>query len=116
MAGAFSSERVDNPTKETETLRTQLIAAATLALTAATVAATPVLAQPHRHKVLVCTHSNHTTGTVVGAVAGGLLGNTLAHGGGKTGGTLIGAGAGAVAGHEIAKHNDHKHCHYEWRD
>ena len=97
-------------------MRTQLIAAATLALTAAAVAATPVLAQPHhRHRVQVCTHSNHTAGTVIGAVGGGLLGNALTHGGGRTGGTLIGAGAGAVAGHEIAKHNDHKHCHYEWR-
>lgn len=45
------------------------------------------------------------TGTVVGAIGGALVGNSLAHGGGRTGGTLIGAGVGAVAGHEIAKHN-----------
>ncbi|MDB5425889.1 MAG: hypothetical protein JWQ29_3305, partial [Phenylobacterium sp.] len=51
-------------------------------------------------------------GTVIGAVAGGLLGNAVSSGGGKTGGTIIGAGAGAVAGHEIAKH---KKCHYEYR-
>jgi outer membrane lipoprotein SlyB len=39
-----------------------------------------------------------------GAVAGGLLGNAVSHGGGKTGGTLLGAGAGAVVGHQIGKH------------
>ena len=44
-----------------------------------------------------------TTGTAIGAVAGGLLGNSIASGGGKTGGTLIGAGLGAVVGHEVAK-------------
>ena len=75
----------------------------------------------HRHKVWVCnnvsTRGERNTGTVVGAVAGGLLGNALSHGGGKTGGTIIGAGAGAVAGHQIAKHNaTHRVCHYEWRD
>jgi uncharacterized protein YcfJ len=97
-------------------LRTNLIAAATLAFAAASVAATPVMAQ-HRHRVMVCDRGhNHTTGTVVGAVTGGLLGNAVSHGGGKTGGTLIGAGVGAVAGHEIAKNGDHRHCHYEWRD
>jgi hypothetical protein len=40
---------------------------------------------------------------VVGAVTGGLLGNAVSHGGGKTGGTIIGAGVGAVAGNQIAK-------------
>ena len=40
-----------------------------------------------------------------GAVAGGVLGNVVSHGGGKTGGTLLGAGAGAVVGHQIGKHN-----------
>jgi hypothetical protein len=48
-------------------------------------------------------------------VAGGLIGNSVSHHGGKLGGTLIGAGVGAVAGHEIAKHNGRSHCHYEYR-
>jgi uncharacterized protein YcfJ len=97
-----------------------LIAPATLALAALSVAAAPVAAhaEHHRHKVLVCGASRHAknTGTVVGAVTGGLLGNAVSHGGGKTGGTIIGAGVGAVAGHQIAKHNGRNHCHYEWRD
>ena len=67
--------------------------------------------------IAICTRGERNTGTVVGAVAGGLLGNALSHGGGKTGGTIIGAGAGAVAGHQIAKHNaTHVKCHWEYRD
>jgi uncharacterized protein YcfJ len=45
------------------------------------------------------------TGTVVGGVAGALLGNGVSRGGGKTGGTIIGGLGGAVVGHEIAKRN-----------
>jgi hypothetical protein len=45
------------------------------------------------------------TGTVLGAVVGGLGGNALSHG--RVGGTLVGAGVGAVAGHEIAR-NGHR--------
>lgn len=100
-------------------MRNKLIASATLAAAALATAALPMAAnaQPHRHRVQVCTSSRgaRNTGTVVGAVGGGLLGNALTHGGGRTGGTIIGAGVGAVAGHEIAKHNS-RHCHYEWRE
>ena len=48
-------------------------------------------------------HDRRVGGTVIGAVAGGLLGNALSHGGGKTGGTIIGAGVGAVAGNNLAR-------------
>lgn len=84
-------------------------------------AAIPAAAQAEtRHKVRVCntvsSRGERNTGAVLGAVAGGLLGNAVSHGGGKTGGTIIGAGAGAVAGHQIAKHNGgHRECHYEYR-
>jgi uncharacterized protein YcfJ len=100
-------------------LRSKLIASATLVASALSVAALPMAAdaQPHRHRVLVCGASRHAknTGTVVGAVTGGLIGNAVSHGGGRTGGTIIGAGVGAVAGHQIAKHNGRDNCHYEWR-
>lgn len=104
-------------------MRNKFLATAAVLCSALAVAASiPVAAQAehHRHKVLVCnnesTRGQRNTGTVVGAVAGGLLGNALSHGGGKTGGTIIGAGAGAVAGHQIAKHNGNKRrCHYEYR-
>ena len=53
-----------------------------------------------------CLRFNRTTGTVAGAVGGGLLGNALV---GGTGGTLVGAAAGGVAGHELAR-NGRKRC------
>jgi uncharacterized protein YcfJ len=100
-------------------LRNKLIASAALMASALTVAAAPMAAdaQPRGHRVLVCGASRgaKNTGTVVGAVTGGLLGNAVSHGGGRTGGTIIGAGVGAVAGHEIAKNNGKRNCHYEWR-
>ena len=43
------------------------------------------------------------TGTAVGAIAGGLLGNAVAGRGAKTEGALLGAGVGAVVGHQVAK-------------
>ena len=104
-------------------MRKTLLATATLVCSALAVAATalPTVADARDgHRVRVCrdvsSRGSRNTGTVVGAVAGGLLGNALSHGGGKTGGTIIGAGAGAVAGHQIAKHNDtHRVCHWENR-
>ena len=105
-------------------MRNKLIASAAL-VSALALAAAPVIANAAehdgQHRVRVCrdvsSRGSRNTGTVVGALAGGLAGNALSHGGGKTGGTIIGAGLGAVAGHQIAKHNDtHKDCHWEWRD
>lgn len=46
-----------------------------------------------------CRRSDGTTGLVVGAVAGGVLGNIL--GGGGVLGTLLGAGGGAVLGSSV---------------
>lgn len=48
-----------------------------------------------------CRKEDGTTGTLVGAAAGGLLGNLIAPGGSKTVGTIIGAAGGAVAGRAI---------------
>lgn len=44
-----------------------------------------------------------TGGTVIGAVAGGLLGNEVARRGNRTEGTIIGAAVGALAGRAIDK-------------
>jgi len=44
-----------------------------------------------------------TTGTVVGAVAGGLLGNAVAGRGDRTEGTLLGAAVGGFAGNQLTK-------------
>lgn len=43
------------------------------------------------------------TGTILGAIAGGLLGNSIAGRGDRTLGTVLGAGGGALAGHAIEK-------------
>ena len=99
-------------------MRNKFLAPAILACSAFALAAAPLAAEAKtRHRVEVCkaSKSAKNTGTVVGALAGGLLGNAVSSGGGKTGGTLIGAGAGAVAGHQIAKHNSKQKCHYEYR-
>lgn len=49
-----------------------------------------------------CRRSDGTTGLVVGAIAGGLLGNAI---GGDTLGTLLGAGGGAILGQSIDRGN-----------
>jgi len=48
-----------------------------------------------------CRRSDGTTGLIVGAALGGLLGSELDRGRSNTAGILIGAGAGALLGREI---------------
>jgi hypothetical protein len=45
--------------------------------------------------------SDGTTGTVIGAIAGGLLGNQVAGRGDRTAGTLLGGVVGGLAGRSI---------------
>ncbi len=54
-----------------------------------------------------CKRSDGTTGTVVGAIGGGVLGAIL--GGGGALGTLLGAGGGALLGRSVDKGD--VHCH-----
>ncbi|HEY2178208.1 MAG TPA: hypothetical protein VGH15_06460 [Caulobacteraceae bacterium] len=56
----------------------------------------------YRHYYRSC-RDHRNTGTVVGAVGGGLIGAAATHG--SFGGTVLGAGAGAAAGHEVARHS-----------
>jgi len=85
-----------------------------LVLGLAAAMAIPTLAAPT--SALANCHDRKVGGTALGAVAGGLLGNSLAHGGGRLGGTLLGAGAGAVVGHEIARSGCHTtHAYYRSR-
>ncbi len=60
------------------------------------------LAQAHGR----CLRFDKTTGTVAGAVGGGLLGKVAF---GSPAGILGGAAAGGLAGHELAR-NGRKHC------
>jgi hypothetical protein len=52
-----------------------------------------------------CRRSDGTTGTIVGAVAGGTLGNVIAGEGDKRLGSVIGGTLGAILGREIARGN-----------
>ena len=53
-----------------------------------------------------CHRSDGTTGLIVGAVAGGVIGNQLARGKSAALGTILGAGAGALLGREIGKRSN----------
>ncbi|GLT00705.1 hypothetical protein GCM10007897_20940 [Sphingobium jiangsuense] len=46
-----------------------------------------------------------TGGAIIGAVAGGLLGNSVARPGDRTTGSVIGAAVGALAGHAIDRND-----------
>lgn len=47
--------------------------------------------------------AHRVTGTVIGAIAGGVLGNAIGGHGSNTGAKVIGAAAGGVAGHEVQR-------------
>ena len=50
--------------------------------------------------------NSNVLGTIIGAVAGGLLGNTVGKGDGRKAATVAGAVAGGAVGHHVAKGND----------
>ncbi|WP_310473680.1 glycine zipper 2TM domain-containing protein [Sandarakinorhabdus sp.] len=52
-----------------------------------------------------CRRTDGSTGLIVGAVAGGVLGNIIAPGGSDTLGTILGAVAGGVVGRSIDRKN-----------
>jgi uncharacterized protein YcfJ len=56
----------------------------------------------YRNDYQRCNNSG-TGGTIIGAVAGGLLGNEVARRGNRTEGSIIGAAVGALAGRAIDK-------------
>ena len=49
--------------------------------------------------------SNGSTGTIIGAIAGGLLGREVAGRGDRTLGAILGAGAGALVGREVGRND-----------
>ncbi|OWK29183.1 glycine zipper 2TM domain-containing protein [Sphingomonas mucosissima] len=54
--------------------------------------------------------NNGTTGTIVGAIAGGLLGRVIDSRGDRALGTVLGGVGGAVAGNAIEKSNNPRYC------
>jgi hypothetical protein len=61
----------------------------------------------YQHQCETEKHNRNVAGILGGAVVGGLLGNAVTHGGGRTGGTIIGAAAGAAVGSNIARSTIH---------
>jgi uncharacterized protein YcfJ len=66
----------------------------------------------NRNNYQRCNNSG-TGGTIIGAVAGGLLGNEVARRGNKTEGSIIGAAVGALAGRAIDKSDSN--CNRRYR-
>jgi len=56
-----------------------------------------------RPRVTYRCHNDGSTGAIIGALAGGLLGNGIAGRGDRTLGTVLGAGGGALAGRAIER-------------
>lgn len=52
-----------------------------------------------------CRRNDGTTGLIIGALGGGVLGNVIAPGGSKTLGTILGGGAGGLLGRGIDRNN-----------
>ena len=81
-------------------------------MTAVSVATPPSAADARpRHRVHRVHHnrtceqrrSDHArNGTIIGAVGGGIVANSMARGN-RTGGTLLGAGVGALAGNAVGR-------------
>lgn len=57
-----------------------------------------------------CKRSDGTTGLIIGAVGGGILGNVIDGGHSRAVGTLIGGGLGALLGKSIDQNNSQVRC------
>jgi Ni/Co efflux regulator RcnB len=57
-----------------------------------------------------CRRNDGTTGLIIGGLAGGLLGNTIAPGGSKMLGTILGGGAGALIGRSVDRDGSNISC------
>jgi hypothetical protein len=99
--------------RENEVMRKLMLAFGAAAMVAPTLVATTVDADAQRRYKyrewrgndgrLRCRKSDGTTGLVVGAVAGGLLGRAVDTRGDRTLGTVLGGVGGALAGREIER-------------
>lgn len=103
-------------------MRLKSLISAALAIVTLSVAAAPAMAAdtaPTKHtgkKVWVCKNPKKaaTTGTILGAVGGAVVGDLLAPKGSKTAGAVVGAGVGGLAGHQMAKTHEKHKCHWEY--
>jgi len=57
-----------------------------------------------------CRRSNGTTGLIIGAAGGALIGREIDGGRNRTTGTILGAAAGALVGREVARSRSGRRC------
>jgi hypothetical protein len=57
-----------------------------------------------------CRRSNGTTGLIIGAAGGALIGRELDGGRNRTTGTILGAAAGALIGREVQRGRSSRRC------
>ena len=57
-----------------------------------------------------CRRSNGTTGLIVGAAGGALIGRSIDGGRNRTAGTVLGAAAGALIGREVQRSRSSRRC------
>lgn len=57
-----------------------------------------------------CNNNSAVTAGIIGALAGGVLGNSVTHGGGRTGGTVLGALVGGGIGASVGHAHDVQKC------
>jgi len=57
-----------------------------------------------------CRRSNGTTGLIIGAAGGALVGRALDGGRNRTTGTIVGAVAGALVGREVQRSSQRRRC------
>ena len=57
-----------------------------------------------------CRRSNGTTGLIIGAAAGALIGRSIDGGRNRTAGTVLGAAAGALIGREVQRSSSRRRC------
>jgi uncharacterized protein YcfJ len=86
-------------------MRRTLLAAAGLALAVTSAAEA-------RSRCEAYAHDRRVTGTVVGAIGGGLLGGAVAGHGSKGTGALVGAGLGAVVGNNLSRVSCDREAYY----
>jgi len=86
-------------------MRRTLVAAVGLALAVTSAAEA-------RSRCEAYAHDRKVTGTVVGAIGGGLLGSAVAGHGSKGTGALVGAGLGAVVGNNLSRVSCDRRAYY----
>ena len=57
-----------------------------------------------------CRRSNGTTGLIIGAAGGALIGRSIDGGRNRTAGTVLGAAAGALIGREVQRSRSTRRC------